>query len=159
MGGKRGGKKQNGGKSTATQAQAASGGLDVFISYAGADRPWAEWVQWQLRDVDPPRLLKPLVYRDIYDLDEEKAKARLVEAVAGRDAQGRPEFRGTAKASPKARRGPQPATPRPSPAGLERAAPQPALHRARRCPGDAAGEAFERRHSCRSCGAWHGRRG
>lgn len=23
--------------------------LDVFISYAGRDRAWAEWVAWQLR--------------------------------------------------------------------------------------------------------------
>jgi hypothetical protein len=65
----------------------------------------------RLADVEPPRLLKPLVYRDVYGLDEEKARARLVEAVGGRDAQGRPEFPGTAKASPKARRVPGPRLP------------------------------------------------
>ncbi|MEV6843059.1 FxSxx-COOH system tetratricopeptide repeat protein [Actinoplanes sp. NPDC051411] len=156
----------------------------MFISYAGADRPWAEWAAWQLRaagysvemdvdwragdnvvvrmndalerarlvlmlwspayfehnrftgdewaavmaerpherprlvpvrlaDVEPPRLLKPLIYRDLHALDEEKARTTLVEAVGGRDARGRPGFPGTAKAPPKARRPRLPGDPPP----------------------------------------------
>ncbi|MEV4536962.1 FxSxx-COOH system tetratricopeptide repeat protein [Asanoa sp. NPDC049518] len=149
------------------------GVVDVFVSYAGPDRPWAEWAAWQLQDagysveldvwhwragdnvtlrmndaleragrilmlwspayfdpnrftadewtallaerpeerppliplriteVSPPRLLKPLAYRDVYDLDEEQARKSLLEAVGGkRDARGRPEFPGTAKRKP-----------------------------------------------------------
>ena len=28
----------------------AGGAIDFFISYAGADRPWAEWIAWQLEE-------------------------------------------------------------------------------------------------------------
>ena len=152
------------------QPKRSTDGRDVFISYAGSDRAWAEWAAWHLEEagysveldvrdwsagenvalrmndavesagrilmlwspayfertrfttdewtapmaerpgerprlvpvrvaeVDPPILLKPLAYRDVYDVDEDTARARLVEAVSGtRDAQGRPEFPGTAK--------------------------------------------------------------
>jgi TIR domain/NB-ARC domain len=144
-------------------------GKDVFVSYAGADRAWAEWAAWHLREsgysvelntdwatgdnfvlkmndavaksgrilmlwspayfdpnrfttdewtsamslppekrsalipvrvaaVDPPVILGPLSYLDVFDLDEERAVQRLLEAVGGRrDKNGRPEFPGTAK--------------------------------------------------------------
>lgn len=52
MGGRGAGGRQQGtrkGKS-GKRGKPSSGGPDVFVSYAGADRPWAEWVAWQLRD-------------------------------------------------------------------------------------------------------------
>jgi tetratricopeptide (TPR) repeat protein len=150
--------------------------LDLFVSYAGPDRAWAEWVAWHLAaagysieldvwdwaagdnvvlrmsdaldravrvlalwspsyfepgrftteewtasvaqrpdetgqrrlvpirvaEVTPPSVLKPLLFRDVFGVDEDRAKAILLEAVRGpRDARGLPEFPGTAKRRPK----------------------------------------------------------
>jgi len=30
-----------------------AGGVDFFVSYTTADRPWAEWIAWELEDVHP----------------------------------------------------------------------------------------------------------
>src|SRR4051794_1473369 len=156
---------------------AARGGGDVFVSYAGPDRPWAEWAastleaagytaeldvwdwaagesfvlrmedalaraervlalwsasyfesgrftgpEWQAAFVEtahepqarrivpgrggggtPPRLLRPLVYRDVFDLDEAEARGELLAAVAGPDGRGRPHaFPGGAAAAGRA---------------------------------------------------------
>ncbi len=145
-------------------------GRDVFVSYAGSDRAWAEWAAWHLQDagytveldvwdwqagenvilrmndalescgcvlmlwsgeyfdrnrfttdewpallaerpeergrlvpvrvadVTPPILLKPLAYRDVYGVDEDEARARLLAAVGGpSDVHGKPEFPGSGK--------------------------------------------------------------
>jgi hypothetical protein len=40
--------------------------------------------------VTPPRLLRPLVYRDLFDLDEAAARGELLAAVAGPEGRGRP---------------------------------------------------------------------
>src|SRR5205814_2835122 len=64
----------------------------------------------RVAEVSPPILLKPLGYRDLYGVDEDVARARLLEAVGGtRDAQGKPEFPGSAK--PKRRSAPEPRLP------------------------------------------------
>ncbi|MFC0003942.1 FxSxx-COOH system tetratricopeptide repeat protein [Micromonospora siamensis] len=145
---------------------------DLFVSYAGPDRAWAEWAAWHLKaagysveldvwdwaagdnvtlrindaldraarvlalwspsyferdrfttdewtalmaqrpdvhgrrrlvpvrvaEVTPPPVVASLLHRDVFGLDEERARAVLLEAVQGpRDAKGRPEFPGTAK--------------------------------------------------------------
>jgi hypothetical protein len=60
--------------------------LDVFVSYAGPDRPWAEWaavlaeppggrgrrrlVPVRVAKVSPPPILQALVFRDVFDLPE-----------------------------------------------------------------------------------------
>jgi hypothetical protein len=133
------------------------GPVDVFVSYAGPDRPWAEWVAWQLleagysveldiwdwsagdnavlamndalgraarvlvvysaayfdrarfstdewsavmahrpdrsgrrrfipvrvAEVQPPPILAPLVYRDLFGMDERRTKQELLAAVGG----------------------------------------------------------------------------
>ncbi|MEU0557419.1 FxSxx-COOH system tetratricopeptide repeat protein [Dactylosporangium sp. NPDC006015] len=149
--------------------------MDLFVSYAGPDRAWAEWMVWHLRaggytveldvwdwaagdnvvlrmsdaldradrvlalwsptyferdrfttdewtsvmgqrpdgtgqrrlvpirvaEVIPPSVLAPLVYRDVFGLNEEQSKTVLLDAVRGpRDASGRPEFPGTGKRKP-----------------------------------------------------------
>jgi hypothetical protein len=131
--------------------------VDLFVSHAGKDRAWAEWVAWELQeagyrveldfwdwevgenfvekmrdaleradrmvalfsdayfeaerfttvewtalmtersattrprllpfrieDVDPPRILRPLLSRDLFGVSEEEARRRLREAVGGR---------------------------------------------------------------------------
>jgi hypothetical protein len=32
------------------QTAATDAGAEFFVSYAGADRAWAEWIAWQLED-------------------------------------------------------------------------------------------------------------
>ncbi|MFD4510686.1 toll/interleukin-1 receptor domain-containing protein [Streptomyces sp. NPDC058457] len=144
----------------------AAGGGSVFISYAGPDRGWAQWVAWHLHDAghrvvldvwdwsagdnfvarmdealnsatavvalfsrhyfedsrwtreewssvvarrerlvplviepldgtDVPALLAPLIRRNLHGLDEEQARAALLDAVAGaRGPRTRPAFPG-----------------------------------------------------------------
>jgi len=146
---------------------------DFFVSHAGADRPWAEWVAWQLTEAgytveldvwdwatgqnfmmlisdaldrcdrvvalfsaayfdrsrytreewttaalhvpgsgdnhlvpvrveevsaeDMPAVLRPLLYRDLFGVDEERARQILLEAVAGpQRPDGKPVFPGHA---------------------------------------------------------------
>ncbi|WP_018504966.1 toll/interleukin-1 receptor domain-containing protein [Parafrankia discariae] len=36
-----------------THSTSGSGaGWDFFVSYTQPDRPWAEWISWQLEDAD-----------------------------------------------------------------------------------------------------------
>ncbi|MEU6198135.1 toll/interleukin-1 receptor domain-containing protein [Streptomyces sp. NPDC047061] len=151
---------------------AAGGGSSVFISYAGPDRVWAEWVAWHLHDAghrvaldvwdwsagdnfvarmdealnsatavvalfsrhyfddsrwtreewssvvarrerlvplviepldgtDVPALLAPLIRRDLHGLDEQQARAALLDAVAGaRGPRTRPAFPGGPASAP-----------------------------------------------------------
>ncbi|HEU4426878.1 MAG TPA: TIR domain-containing protein, partial [Pilimelia sp.] len=147
--------------------------MDLFISYAGPDRPWAEWAGWQLEQAgyaveldvwdwaagdnvvlrmndalaraervlvlcspvyfersrfttdewtavmarrpdrdgrhrlvpvrvapgDPPPILAPLVFRDVFDLGEQRARQELLAAVGGgRRPTGEPSFPGSAEA-------------------------------------------------------------
>jgi hypothetical protein len=61
-----------------------------------ADRPDERppLVPVRLAEVDPPLLLKPLAYKDLHGLDEERARAILLDAVGGpRGADGRPALR------------------------------------------------------------------
>ncbi|MEV4619443.1 FxSxx-COOH system tetratricopeptide repeat protein [Asanoa sp. NPDC049573] len=143
------------------KAKKKAGGLDVFVSYADRDRPWAEWIAWHLRqsglaveiggpdwqagdnavlrrtdaieraervvavysdayfdreaagdndwtvlaahgvrlvplrveEVHPPAVLRPYVACDLFGLDEEPARLRLLEACGvAVHADGRPVF-------------------------------------------------------------------
>jgi hypothetical protein len=144
-------------------------GVRVFVSHAGPDVGWAQWVAWQLQDagheveldvwhwgagdnfvlrmstaieacdrmvaiwsrayfdpdrfttdewsaivaargrtvplrieqVTPPVLLRPLIYRDLFGIDETRARAVLAEAVGGPAGPGGPvAFPGTAPNGP-----------------------------------------------------------
>jgi hypothetical protein len=39
-----------GGERQAAQLTAGGGSKDFFVSYSGADRAWAEWIAWVLKE-------------------------------------------------------------------------------------------------------------
>jgi hypothetical protein len=42
--------------------------VDSFVSHAGADRAWAEWVAWQLADAKATLANERQAYQDPYDV-------------------------------------------------------------------------------------------
>ncbi|GAA4437498.1 hypothetical protein GCM10023170_006840 [Phytohabitans houttuyneae] len=99
-------------------------------------------VPLRIEEVEPPPILAPLAYVDLFGVDETQARERLRRALEG-----------PRRSLPGGRRPPPSGLP---PGRLERAAQAARVHRPHRAPGRAAGEGCRRVSGrwCRPCTGW-----